>query len=183
MALKQLSNGTYEIRNMKDAVAALNLFQTLDEEIIELMQEHGITEMMQDAVELKKAVTKWAVETKTERIDYEGHHATLISQNYDARFIGTKDEVPTDRAELYRYGIVDEHGREVRKIVPLRAILKKKFKKHPAKVKEIWQRATVRIVDKEAVEELISEGVLTVDEIAPCFVEKTKAPYLRPFED
>jgi hypothetical protein len=183
MALKQLSNGTYEIRNMKDAVAALNLFQTLTEEIDELMQEHGITEMMQDSVELKKSVTKWAVDTKTERIDYEGHHAALISQNYDARFIGTKDEIPTDRNELYRIGAVDEHGREVRKIVPLRTILKRKFKKNPAKVKELWSRVTVRVVDKEAVEEIISEGILSVDEIAPCFVEKVKAPYLRSFED
>jgi len=183
MALKQLSNGTYVIRNMKDAVAALNLFQTLDEEITELMQENGITEMMQDAVELKKAVTKWAVETGTERIDYDNHHASLISQNYDAKFIGTTAEIPRTREELYRVGAVDEHGREIREIVPLRTILKRKFKKNPAKVKELWKRVTVRVVNKEAVEELISEGILTVDEVAPCFVEKSKSPYLRSFED
>jgi hypothetical protein len=38
-------------------------------------------------------------------------------------------------------------------------------------------------VVKEAIEEVIAEGILTVDEISPSFVEREKKPYVRIFED
>jgi hypothetical protein len=169
MALRRMDNGQFLIHNLKEAKEAIKLAQSLKDEILELRKEYGIDEMEMDSTELMKATTRFAVETGVERINFEkGAHATLIESAYDSRFIGTEDDL---------------RGDEEGKVTPLRKIIKKKFKNNPKKAKEVWQMVTRRIVDKEKVEEVISEGLLTVDEVAGCFVEKKKAPYLRVFRD
>lgn len=165
MALRTDKQGNYVISNEKDAKQALSLLLTLEGEISELEEEHGITEMRNDCAALKQAATQWAVENDVERFDVDNnHHATLVKQFFDSRFVGTADDL---------------QGTEPAGVVPLRTILKKSFGKE--KGKEVWMRVTRRIVDREALEEAISEGLLSVDEVAPSFVEREKKPYLRIF--
>lgn len=176
MALKPTKSGEYHIKTLKEAKEALVLFQAVKNELDEIREREGMSEMEQDGVELKKAVTRFAIATKTERIDFDsGIHATLVSQFYDAQYIATEDEIPAELPENRK------------KVVPLQTIIEKKFKSKitdkGSKARKIWMKITKRVIDKGAIDQLVAEGVLTTDDLAPAFVEKEKAPYLRIFED
>jgi hypothetical protein len=174
MALKPTKNGEYHIANMKQAKEALVLFQAVKAEIESVREQYGLGEMEIDAVELKKAVSRWAIETDTERIDFDkGFHATLVKQSFDSQFIATDDEIPDDLPEG-------------RKVVPLQRIIEKKFKgtiKEKGKARKVWMRITKRVVDRAMIDEIVSEGILSADDLKPAFVQREKAPYLRIFED
>jgi hypothetical protein len=169
MAVKALKNGQYKISSKADAVKALKMMQERSDEAQELMRENGITELMQEAAELKKAATAYCVANGITKLDMDDSYASLREDAYDRRWIARK----IDLGEL----------ENPRGAVPLYDILKDKFvrgrKKQPAKFKEIWNRVTKRVVDPDALQEVIDEGLLDEDEIAAAFVEKTKAPYLR----
>lgn len=176
LALKPTKSGEYHIKTLKEAKEALVLFQSIKGELDEIREREGMAEMEQDGVELKKAVTRFAVSTKTERIDFDdGVHATLVSQFYGAEYIATVDEIPASLPENRK------------KVVPLQTIIEKKFKskidEKGSKARKVWMKITKRVVDKEAIDQLVAEGVFKVDDLAPAFVEKEKAPYLRIFED
>lgn len=173
--LKRNDNGTFDIRTEEQARKALEGMANLQAEIAELQAEHGISEMMDDAAELKKGATEWAKAQRRKpgdqvRIECDGFHAVLIEQAYDARFIATEDDLTGDEPT-------------VRKIKPLRAIIRKKFGPFTkgSKSSQIWKRITKSVVDKDALDEVVAEGLLTVKEITPAFVEKKKAPFLRVF--
>jgi len=172
MALKMLKNGQYVVKSRADAVAALEGMIALESEIRELMKEQGIDEMMQDAAEMKKAAQAYCVNNGIDRLDLEGVHFTLIKQAYDSRFIATEDDLTGDEPDN-------------RQIIPLRKIIRKKFGPFGkgTNASRIWKRITKSVIVKEALDEVVAEGLLTVDEISPSFVEKHKTPYLRKFED
>lgn len=151
--------------SQKDVAKVLKMHLDLEAEIQHLFEEHGIVDLQEKSAALKAQATQWAVENEVARIEIDdAHHATLIEQFYNARFIGTEDDL---------------EGDEKVGVVPLRAILRKKLGKERAK--EVWNSVTRRVVDKDLLESVISEGVISVDDIAPCFVEKAKKPYLRVF--
>lgn len=172
MSLKMLANGQYEVKTLKQAKEALQGMRNLQAEIEEMMKESGISEMMEDATEMKRAATAYAVSNKLERIDCNGFHATLIEQSYDTHFLATDEDVRE----------AEPQGRQLKS---LRSILRKKFgpMTKGSKSLEIWKRVTKPVVDKTALEEVVAEGELTAKELTPSFVEKKKAPYLRVFED
>jgi len=175
MALKPAANGEYNVRNLKEAKEALQLMRAIAEEVREIYEEHGITQLQDDSTELKKAATRWAVASKTERIDFDsGFHATLVSQSYDPRYVATDEDMPDELPEG-------------RKVIPLQTIIEKKFKskvsKPGSKAREVWFSITKRVIDREAIDQAVADGVFKVDDVAPAFVEKQKAPYLRIFED
>jgi hypothetical protein len=174
VALKPNKSGVYSIRNEEEAKQALELFQSQKVEMEEIRQESGLAEMENDSVELKKAVTQWAIKSGAERIECNGFHATLISQFYDAQYIATDGDIPAEPPEG-------------RKLSSFQSIIEKKFKSKVAtkgsQARRIWMKATKRVLDKDAVEQLVADDVISVDELAPCFYEKTKTPFLRIFED
>jgi hypothetical protein len=164
VAVKANDNGTYSIQTKKDAEKALRMMVELQEEVSALNKEHGITELMRDAAELKKAATAFCVAKGITKLDVGDQYALLRQDGYDRRWIGTREEA----REL---GTAEA--------TPLRVILKEIFHGRDDKFKEIWMRVTKRVVDPDALQEVVDEGVLDEDEIAPAFVEKQKAPYLR----
>jgi len=177
MALKRNDNGTFVVRNLEDARTALETVMLLKAEVEELMKEHGITEMMDDAAEMKKAATAWAVTQRRNptdefKIQGDGFHATLIEQPYDARFIATENDLTGDEPDN-------------RDVIPLRRTIRKKYGpfKKGSKSSRLWQRITKPVVMREALDEAVAEGLLSIEEVAPSFVEKRKAAYLRIFED
>jgi hypothetical protein len=165
-------NHTYTVKTKADAVKALKMMQERSEEAQELMREHGISELMQEATELKKAATAFCVAKGIDKLDLGDSYAALREDGYDRRWVARK----TDLGDLG-----NPEG-----AIPLYDILKSKFlrgkKKQPSKFKEIWNRITKRVVDPDALQEVIDEGLLDEDEIAAAFVEKKKAPYLRIYE-
>lgn len=167
MALKMLDNGQYVVKNAKQAKEALGAMRELQASIEEIEKENDLPEMRQDATEMKKAVQRWMEETEADQLQCDGYHATLIRGNYDGRWIGTDED------------LVDANSPDG--AIPLRRILKKKFDK--AGAKEVWQRITKRVVDPDVLDEVVAEGILAADEVAPAYVEKTKAPYLRIFDE
>lgn len=175
MALKRLSNGEYVISSRKEAQAALVMFETLQAEVEEIRRQHDLQEIEQDQVELKRGVTAWMLtnEVSDIEIDKSGKYGKLIEQGYDKRVIATQ-------AELDEY-VVDGKALVNPKITPLRKLFVKKFGKGTAELKEAWNRATKRVADVQALEEMVAEGEITVKELAKCYAEKKKTPYLRIF--
>lgn len=161
--LKANENGTYTITSKDGAIKALKMMQERSEEAQALMQEQGITELMQEATELKKAATAYCVAKGISQLDMEDSYATLREDGYDRRWIATRKELADVSAP---------DG-----AVPLYEIIRRGFTNIEGK--EIWKRITKRVVDPEALQEVVDEGILSEDEIAPAFVEKKKAPYLR----
>jgi hypothetical protein len=168
MAVKSNINGTYTISTKADVVKALKMMQERKEEAESLMREHGIQELMQEATELKKAATAYCVAKGISNVDMGDSYAQLREDGYDRRWIGT-------RAELAEMDAPEG-------AVPLRTILQRKFGGKSDTFKETWNRITKRVIDKDSLQEVIDEGVLDEDEIAPAFVEKKKAPYLRVYD-
>jgi hypothetical protein len=126
----------------------------------------GIPKLEAEIETLKNRVTEFMAESGIEQLQGEGFHATLIKSYHDAHFVGTKDE------------ITGEEGREV---IPLKTIVFRKFGRTEAK--DVWMRLTRRVVVRELVEEAVQEGLLSIDEISPSFVEREKRPFIRLFKD
>lgn len=176
MALKRLANGQYVIGSKKEALSALTLFHTMQDEIDEIREKYGLREIEEDQIELKKAVTAWFISSGTEELEVperDGMYGKLIEQGYDKRIIATDEELAeytdSDRP------LVQE------KVIPLRKVLVKKYGKGTKEFKEIWNRCTKRVADPTEIEKLIADGELTVKEVAKSYAEKKKTPYLRFF--
>ncbi len=161
--IKRLQNGQYKVTTQKEAVEALNAMRSLRDEITELMQEHGIAEMQEDATELKKAATAWAANSGVNKIQLGGKvYALLRRDKYGGQWIATDDDFTDDIPP---------------NVVPLLRVLRSKIKNKQAR-SEIWNRVTKRRVDPDALQRVIDEGVLTTEDVAPCYTEKDKAPFL-----
>lgn len=166
MALRRLKNGQYRVRNLAEAKEALQGSLNLKDEIEAVMKEHGITELMEDAAEMKKAATAWAAETDTERIDLgkgrQGEpYALLRRDKYGGTWVVSEDDLENAPVAA----------------VPLIKILRKKFKDRTER-SEILNRVTRRTIDAAGLERVVSEGLLTTEDVAPAFYEKEKAPFL-----
>lgn len=158
-----------EVTSYEELKLALVQVAKWKDEIDRLSQEAGIPALEEKASALKKLATDYAVKEEIERVDFApGIHGTLIQQFFDGRFVGTEEDIRGDERDG---------------VIPLRQIIRKKFKGDAAKVKEVWMACTKRIVDKDAVEEVISKGVLTVEEVTPAYTERAKQPYFRIFKD
>lgn len=161
--ITRLKNGQYQVKNLKQAQEALEGVRAMRDEIEELMAEHGIKEMQEDATELKRAATAWAAETGTAQIDLgNGVYARLRQDKYGGRWIATDADFDKDTPG---------------NVITLLSILRRKFK-NKEKRSEIWNRVTKRAVDPDALQRVVQEGLLTAEEIAPAFTEKDKAPFL-----
>jgi hypothetical protein len=167
MAIKKNVNGTYTIRSAAQAAEALERMKVLQKEIDDIQRKSGVMDMMIEASELKKGATRWAVESGTEVVPLDHGYARMRRDKYDGRWIASDsdmDGAPDDARSLY-------------------SIICEKFKKMPVRRKKVWLRVTKRVVDPEALQEVVSEGYLTLHEIQSAFYEKTKEPYLRLYEE
>lgn len=151
----------------------LNQRVSLEAEIAEKKKKAGITALETKLEKVKESLTEVMTEYEIEQVEGEGYHATLIRQSYGAFFLATDEDaneadVPTDR-----------------NLSSMRTIIREKFGpyKKGSKSSHIWKRITKSVVIPDAVEEVVSEGLLTVDEISPAFIEKVKKPYARVFKD
>jgi hypothetical protein len=173
MALKQKADGTFEIRDEDEAVRALVMMTRIADEITEIEKEHGIDEMRQDAIELKKAATDFCISQGFERLDLpDGRWATLVESTQERTFVSTRDEMDENTPSY---------------VVPLDEIVGDRTVsiKRGGKIRKLklWNLLTRRVVDREKIEMAVGRNWLTVDEIAPSYYEKHRRPYLRIFGD
>ena len=172
MALKVHDNGFVEIKTEKDAVQALNAFRNLKSEIDEVRKESGLDEMEKDAAAYKAAAQKFMIDMKLDHLQGDGFHGTLVKGTGGSTWIATDDDL-TDKSPA--------------RCQSLQSIIEKKFKSKVktkgSKARKVWMKVTKRVIDPEKIEEVVNEGILDVDEIAPAWYETERAPYLRIFED
>lgn len=172
MGLKVHDNGFVEITNEEDALEALNRFRELQEAIKEIREENDMDAMEKDAVAYKAAAQEFMLRTDQEHIEGDGWHGTIVKGSGTSHWIETEDDIP-------------ENARD--DVDSLDAIIERKceslISEKGSKARKLWMKMTKRVVDPVAIEELVNEGKLDVDEIAPAWYETPRAPYLRIFED
>lgn len=145
------------IKTKADAVEALELSTMLKDEAEAEMIKLGIKEKLEAADELKKKVTGFAASKGIDKLDLpDGRYGKLIQAVGERIWIGTKKDIPE--------GATD-------KIKPLKSLVSK----------EVWMMITRRVPDPELIEQAVSDGAVTLDEIEPAYFEKMRAPYLRVF--
>lgn len=174
MALKVHDNGFVEITSKKDALDALVKFRELQEAIREIREENDLDEMEKDAAAYKVAAQKFLVDSEIDHIEGDGWHGTIVKGAASSHWIATEDDIPED--------VVGE-----RDVMPLQQIIEEKtnskISEKGSKARKLWNKMTRRVIDPAAIEELVQEGKLKVDEISPAWYETQRAPYLRIFED
>lgn len=146
----------------------------LENEIMDIKRKAGLLKLETALEKVKEELLSVMTENKFEQVQGKGYHATLVKQSYGSMLLATMDdflaldEIPADRA-----------------VTPLRSIIRKKYGKFSkgSKSSEIWKRITKPVVVPDKLEEVVSEGLLSVDEIAPAYVDKQKKPYARVFKD
>jgi hypothetical protein len=122
-----------------------------------LMKKHGITAMLDAADDLKREVTDYCAAFEIERLELkDGRYGRLVTSVQERVWVGTKADLRADAPEY---------------VMPLKSLV-------PS---ELWQKITKRIPDPEKIEKAIQQGLITPDEIAPCFYERMRAPFIRIF--
>jgi len=163
VALARKANGEYVLKSRQELVRALRMMQGLKLEIAQWKKENGIDEMEQDAVELKKAAERYMTSKGLDEIQLEGtSYAKLIRAGYDRRWILLDKDMPDEAHPS---------------AMSLRRILKRHFSTD--EFKAVWARVSKRVADPEGIQEVVDEGLITENEIAPAFIEKERRPFLR----
>jgi hypothetical protein len=146
-----------KIKTKDDAVEVLQHATRLKEEAEALMEQNGITDMLDRADELKREVTKFAAAKGIDKLDLpDGRYGKIITAVHERVWVGTKDDMPDNTPA---------------KVKPLKSLV----------TKEVWMKITRRVPDPERIEQAVSEGLVTLDQIEPAYFEKMRAPFIRVF--
>jgi hypothetical protein len=160
VALKRYNNGTFEITSLKQAKEAYALMQELTDAISELEKEHGITDMRQDAVNLKYSADAFLVKSGKDHLEIPkiSKRATVV-RGHDGHWIETKEDL--------RKFSVPKDARTLRSIVG----------------KDLWKKITKRRLDPDKLAEAVATGEIDEDEIKAAYHEEPRKPYVRIYED
>jgi hypothetical protein len=153
-----------------EAEALLHGYLVAKKTLDDAKKKAKISDLELSADAAKAALVHSMLKAKLDQVNGPGCHATLVKSYFKPQFIGTDEDIPDDAP---------------RAITPLRTIIRKKFGPFAkgSKSTRLWNRITKRVVDTSAVEEVIAEGILSVDDVSPSFYEVERAPYVRIFED
>jgi hypothetical protein len=158
MALKRNANGQYVIKHKDEAIRALAMVLRIQAEIDALNEEHGISEMMQDAAELKKAATAFCNSKSIDVVNLpEKKYAKLIRSASSRYWIGTKADIP----------------QSANAAKPLKSLVSK----------EMWLKLTKRVPDPAKIDKAVAEQVVKLEDIEDAYVEIPRAPYLRIYDE
>src|SRR5262245_368372 len=153
------------VKTEAEAKRALLKYREIKDDIAVRMAAAGIPELEEQADELRRQATDWAVKSDKETISLGGTlYARLRRDKYGGTWMATDNDVTA-------YTPVN--------VMSMRANLKKKYAKDAAQFREVWNRVTKRAVDPEKLDRVVQEGVLTADEIAPAYYEKDKKPFIQ----
>jgi hypothetical protein len=162
--LKPNRNGTYTITSTAGLRDALTEFVDTETEIEVLMEQ--IKPLQRKAVELKKAATYFADERKIDAIPMDGFYFRLI-RRHERFWVGTRADMPKGAPK---------------KAKPLKDIVAGRYVKRGGKKVSLWNFLTRRIPDAEKINDAINEGLISEEELAPAYLERPQAPYLRKYD-
>lgn len=150
----------------KEAVEALDGLQN---RLATLRMTSGIDALEARIDKYKVALVNYCVDNKRETVNLDdGRYARIISAAFDKRVITTEREL----SELEPEGAT----------LPTKTlwnVVSELFDENERA--EIWNRITRPVADIAALDELVAEGKLTVDDLAPTYYERKKSPYVRIF--
>jgi hypothetical protein len=161
--LKRLKNGTYEIKNEKDAIRAVELGYELKEALRDDM--NNATELHRAAARYYQAQSDDSRARLSELYIADGVRATLV-QRFSRFWIGLKSDMPPD---------APPEARTLRAICGNRKIRRDR----DGKLIPLWNFVTKRVPDPEKIEMAINLGYLDEDEASKAFLEKPQAPYFK----
>jgi hypothetical protein len=146
-----------KIKTKADAAEALGYSEHLKSQAETLMAKHGITKLLEKAESLKDKATDYCVSKGIDRLDLEdGRYGKLIESAQERIIVGTRADIPVDAPVALK---------------PLKSLVSK----------ELWMKITRRVPDVDKIEQAISDGLLTIDEIQPSYYERMRKPYIRVF--
>lgn len=145
------------VTNMEEARQALEEIEAIEREIRPKMNR---------AVDLKKAVTNWAVGKKVNVVQLEDAYYRRIQRN-TTLWVLTDEDMPEK---------APKNARSIKSIV---AGKKVKFK---GKMVPLWQLVTKRVVDPIGIDHAVSQGWIKEKEIGKALLEKPQAPFLQRYE-
>lgn len=144
------------ILNMQDAIEALEEMEAIQDEIAPKMARQ---------VDLKKAVTEFAVKKKVDVVQLDGLYFRQI--NRATRFwVGETTEMPAPRPKGAK---------------SLREICKGKFATVRGREIPLWNYITKRVPDPEKISRAVELGFVKQTEIDKAFLEKPQAPFLQKY--
>jgi hypothetical protein len=167
--LKPGIDGRYFLKSEAQVKQALKKMEDLAVEIAELESKHGIIDKRHDALQLKTAAQNFMLEKELDAIELDdGRYARIVRSYTDRHWVLTKDDLPENTAIPSGFK-------------SLRQILSKKFGAKSAIFKSVWMTATKRVADPMGIQELVREGRVSEEELAPAYIERERAPFLRIF--
>jgi len=144
-----------QIKSLEEAQEALARMDEIQDEIDPLMKE---------AVDLKKAVTEFAVKKKITVIQLDGAYYRQINRN-TRMWVATPDDMPEAVAGAKS----------------LREICKGITVKIKGKQVPLWNLVTRRVPDPAGIDKAVNEGWISEKEISKAYVEKPQAPFLQRY--
>jgi hypothetical protein len=146
------------MKTKADAIKALAEAAKLEREANELEIQYGITTKRLKAKQLKTNVARFFESKGIAAVELpSGATGRLITAVDKHLWIGTKEDMPDNPPKGLK---------------PLKSLVSK----------EIWMKLTRRVPDPEKIDQAVSEGLVTLDEIEAAHYEKMKAGYIRVFE-
>lgn len=156
--LKRWSKPVF-VESKKDAIAALDEMETIQEFIDPLMQR---------TVELKKAAQAFAVKTKTTSLDLPQRSMYFrLIQRYTRMWIGTDEDMPDPKPK---------NAKSLKEITS-----EIKIKRKGKKTTSLWNLITKRVPDPDLINEAVGKGWITEKKISKAFVEKPQAQFLQRY--
>lgn len=145
------------IRSGEDAIALLGQLEELQKQIEPLQKK---------AVEIKTAVTKFAVEKKIDVLQLDDVYYRQVNRsNY--MWVATPNDMPTNApkgamslAEICEGKVVKISGK---------------------KTKKLWNLITRRVPSPDLIEVAIRNNWIPAEEIAKAYLEKPQAPFLQRY--
>ena len=153
MAKKQVA----AVTSMKEARRTLQRMEEINAQIVPLQNE---------AVQLKKDVTAFAVSKKAVVIQLDGCYYRLIERS-NRIWVATPDDMPTPAPKGAR---------------SLKEICKGVKVKVKGKSVPLWNAITKRVPDPIAIENAVNQGWIDEDEIHRAYLEKPQSTFLQRYE-
>lgn len=161
-------------KNAAEKLAELHELQT---KLKALREKHGIDTLENEIDQHKRSIVEYAERSNLLTIPGNGIYGRLMRQSVERRVLATDEEKDTL--------VATQPVTEEREYKSLAQIIEDRYGDITVKGKarRLWMKCTRRVIDMEGLEEAISSGLLSIEEITPAYYERVSAPYIRVFKD
>lgn len=153
-------NALYNGIAIRSEIDAINLLGQLEE------LQAQIEPLQKQAVDIKTAVTKYAVEKKIDVLQLDDVYYRQVNRN-STTWVATPNDMPLNAPEG---------------AMSLAEICEGKTVKVGGKTKKLWNLITRRTPSPELIEAAVRNNWVKADEIEKAFLEKPQAPFLQRYQ-